>query len=315
VPEEWQRSERARAGRVRIARMALGLVAALVAIAALIAAIVAWNRGRFDRHVFLRAALAMALASLLALLDRWPAAEASFNTTESLASQTLLWAAAGLAGALVMPLLTAMLAGVAAWAARTGAPLVVGTRSLLLRGACCGALVVGVDALTNALSARETPRWPDLSDRNAWFPYLAAVVDPMLPMLATIAVTILILHWLDRFTSGWQRRRLVAFIALVLVAGAQSAFVADSAWTIAAGALAIGAVDTLIYAAVLRFDLRAVPGFVAAQMIASVVQDAFMQRTAAAYAGNAIAVATILVLAWAATRELARPRPAPAPAL
>ncbi len=135
-----------------------------------------------------------------------------------------------------------------------------------------------------------------------------------MPVIGGIAVSVMILFWLDKFTAGWQRRRAWAFALLACVAGAQASMSADSALAIIAVALIVGALDTMLFAAVLRFDLRVVPGFVAAQVIASVVADALLQQTRASQAQAVLSCAVTLGLAWAATRYLVRAGPTPAPA-
>ena len=71
-------------------------------------------------------------------------------------------------------------------------------------------------------------------------------------------------------------------------------------------ALAVGALNTLLFATVLRFDLRVVPAFVAAQVGAAIVAEALLQRTASGYVFAALSLATTLLIAWAATRYLVR---------
>ncbi len=96
---------------------------------------------------------------------------------------------------------------------------------------------------------------------------------------------------------------------LACAAGAQTAISAEDAIAIVAVAIAIGALDTLLYATVLRFDLRVVPGFVAAQVLGSTIADALMQGTPSSYALAALSCITTLLLAWAATRYLVRAGP------
>jgi hypothetical protein len=72
VPEDWQRAERERAGRMSIAKMGVGLAVVILSIAALIAAIIAWNRGRFDRRAFWLAATLVGISAAVGGVNRWP---------------------------------------------------------------------------------------------------------------------------------------------------------------------------------------------------------------------------------------------------
>ena len=85
---------------------------------------------------------------------------------------------------------------------------------------------------------------------------------------------------------------LTVFVVLAFAAGAQAALPADDWVTIIAAGVAVGALNTLLFATVLRFDLRIVPAFVAAQVGAAIVAEALLQRTAAGNVFAALSLAT-----------------------
>ncbi len=304
VPEDWQRAERERAGRLRIAKMGIGILVVIIAVAALIAAIVAWSRGRFDRRAFGLAGLGVGCALVVGGVNQWPATAMSLSTAEPYRWQVLLWAGGTALSLLTFTLLVGLIAGVAAWAARVHAPTGVTVKSLVLRGAAAGLFVAGVNAVVGAMGTRDTPHWPRAGDENAWLPWLASLAGPFAPVLGGMAVTAMVLYWLDRFTGGWQRRRLLTFVVLAFAAGAQAALSADDWVGIIAAGIVVGALNTLLFATVLRFDLRVVPAFVAAQVGVSIVAEALLQRTAAGNVFAALSLATTLFLAWLATRYL-----------
>ena len=62
-----------------------------------------------------------------------------------------------------------------------------------------------------------------------------------------------------------------------------------------------------MYATVLRFDLRIAPALVAAYLVVGFAGDAAQKHTVQAALLALIASATVLALAWAATRYLLRP--------
>jgi hypothetical protein len=306
VPEDWQRAERERASRLRLAKMVAMLAVVVLAVAALIAAIVAWNRGRFDRRAFWIAIALCAGASAIAVANLWPATQMGFATAEPYRWQALLWGAGSALSLLLLTLLIGLISGVAAWVARAYGHGAASAVKIFLRGAAAGALVAGCSALVAAVAVRDAPRWPHAGDENAWVPWLSALVSPVTPILGGIAVTVIVLYWLDRLTHDWQRRRALAFVLLACAAGAQMAISGENAISIVAVAIAIGALDTVLYATVLRFDLRVVPGFVAAQVLGSTIADALMQGTASSYGLATLSVATTLLLTGAATSYLVR---------
>ena len=63
VPEAWQRAETDRSGRLAVAKNIVTMAIIILVIAALIASIVAWSRGRFDRRAFWIAAVLMLVAA------------------------------------------------------------------------------------------------------------------------------------------------------------------------------------------------------------------------------------------------------------
>ncbi|MEO8740502.1 MAG: CPBP family intramembrane glutamic endopeptidase [Casimicrobiaceae bacterium] len=306
VPEEWQRTERERASRMRIAKMGVGLAAALFAIAALIAAIMAWSRGRFDRRAFWLASSLVAAASLVTGVNLWPAFAMRLSTTEPYLWQVLLWAGGLGLSLLMQTLLVGLLAGVAAWMVRSHVSDGVAARTLWWRGVQAGLFAVGVKVLAGAVAMRDVPHWPGVGEDNAWVPWLAALTSPTVVVLAGTAVAAFVLYWLNRLTDGWQRRRGLTFALLVVVAAAQAALRADDWLEIVFAGVAVGALNTLLFATVLRFDLRAVPGFVGAEIAAAVVAEAVLERTASAAWHAVLQLGVALALTWAITRYLVR---------
>ncbi len=306
VPEDWQRGERERSSRMRIAKLSVGLAAALFAIAALIAAIMAWSRGRFDRRAFKLTSILVAVASLVTGVNLWPAFAMRLSTTEPYLWQVLLWAGGLGLSLLIQILLVGLLAGVAAWVSRAHAPDGVAARTLWLRGAQAGLFAVGVKLLAGVMAMRDVPHWPGVGEDNAWFPWLAALASPMVIVLAATAITAFVIHWLNRLSDGWQQRRVLTCVLLVVVAGAQAALLADDWLEIVVTGLLVGALNTLLFATVLRFDLRAVPGFVGAEIAATIISEALLERTESAAWHAVLQLAVTLALTWAITHYLVR---------
>ena len=306
VPEDWQRAERERAGRLSIAKMGVGLAVVILSIAALIAAIIAWSRGRFDRRAFWLAATLVGTSAAVGGVNRWPVFALQLKTTEPYLWQVLLWVA-GIGVTLVLvTLLVSLLAGVAAWAARAQAQPELDAKALWLRGTAASLFAVGIKTLAAAAAMRSAPHWPRAGDADAWVPWLASLTSPLSAVIAGSAATAIVLYWLDRLTDGWQRRRILAFALLALASGAQAALTADDWAAVIAAGLAGGALYTLLFATVLRFDLRLVPAFVAAQAAVAIVSEAVLQATSASAWYAATQLAATLAVAWAVTNYLIR---------
>ncbi len=119
-----------------------------------------------------------------------------------------------------------------------------------------------------------------------------------------MGLTVVALHWLDRFTAGWTRRRVQATILLMLTEAAIAAVGADQWSDIAVTALIGGAVATLLFASVLRFDLRTVPALIAVYVSLTAIAQGLQKGTSQAAWLTAIGVAAVLAVAWAAMRYL-----------
>ena len=306
VPEAWQRAERLRASRLSLAKNAITLAFIVAGFAAIIATIIAWSRGRFDKRAFWLALGTVGAASLVTGINAWPAFAMQLKTAEPLAPQIAL-GAAGIALSLVpLALLASLLAGVAVWEAREHSAPETGIGRLWLRGASAGFFVAGVQGLAGAVAAQDFPRSARYTIENAWFPWLDALVRSVSAPVLGVAVTIIALHWLERWTDGWRRRRWLVYAALTIATAALAALRADDWMAIIVGGLVGGALYTLLFATVLRYDLRLVPAFVAANAIVRIVGNALLKGTAAGAFYAALEIAATVAVAWAITRYLLR---------
>lgn len=306
VPETWQRAERLRAGRLSLAKNAIMLAMIVAGFAAIIATIIAWSRGRFDKRAFWLALCVVGAASLVSGLNAWPAFAMQLKTAEPLAPQIAL-GVAGIAFSLVpLTLLTSLLAGVAVWEAREHSAPDTNIGRLWVRGASAGFFVAGVEGLAGAVAAQNFPRAARYTIENAWLPWLDALVRSVAAPVLGVAVTIIALHWLERWTDGWRRRRWVVYAALTIATAALAALQADDWPAVVVAGLAGGALYTLLFATVLRYDLRLVPAFVAASAIVHIVGNALLKGTAAGAFYSLLEIASTVTVAWGITRYLLR---------
>jgi hypothetical protein len=204
-------------------------------------------------------------------------------------------------GAVLSALAGGMFAGVGAYAARIHVTPGLDAKVLWLRGAMLAAVIIGVDAALATIAPDSAPIWPKYDVENTWSPWLGRALSALniLPLIGFLTVG---LHWLDRMTAGWTRRRILAAVLLMLTEAAIISISADNWFDIAAGGLIGGAVSTLLFATVLRFDLRPVPALVAVYVSVMVVAQSLQKGTAQAALLAAIGVASTLAVAWGATR-------------
>jgi uncharacterized membrane protein YjjP (DUF1212 family) len=123
-------------------------------------------------------------------------------------------------------------------------------------------------------------------------------------VLPVIGFAIVGLHWLDRITAGWTRRRLLAVVLLAVTNAAIAAISAEQWFDIAVAGVAGGAISTLLFVTVLRFDLRVIPPLVAVYVCLILVAQSLQKGTTQAAVEGAIGVAATLAVAWCATRYL-----------
>jgi hypothetical protein len=307
VPEVWQRAETDRAGRLAVAKNIVTMAIVIVIIAALIASIVAWSRGRFDRRAFWIAGTLMLLAAAVNTVNQWPLLGMRLSTTEPVTTQVSLYLAGIVLTTVISALLGGLLAGVASFAARAHVEPGLTQKALWVRGAGAALFVLGIEALLGRLAPDMAPSWPSYKVEELWVPWLGRISGTLTSGLLVMTVTVIMLYWLDRLTEGWTRRRAFGVVLLVLAQAAVAAASADQ-WieVIAAGAVG-GALATLIYATILRFDLRIAPALIAVYLVVGFVGDATQKHTAQAAMLALIASATALALAWAVTRYLLHP--------
>ena len=313
IPDTWYRAERERAGRLTVMRIIVAIAFAIVAIAALIAATVAWTREHFDRRAFWYAGTLVLGASIVNAVNQWPTLAMRLQTAEPVVTQIALAGAGQLFSAVLTALLGGMFAGVGAFAAREHVTPGLDARALWVRGAAVALVVLGIDAAIGTITPDTTPLWPKFDVESAWLPWLARALGAV-NVLPAIGLALVAVRWLDRITVGWTRRRILAAVLLMLTHAAIAAVSADQWFDIVASGLVGGAVSTLLFATVLRFDLRVVPPLIAVYVSAALIAQALEKGTTQAALLGAIGVAATLAVAWAATRYVIASGQLPQPA-
>ncbi len=309
VPETWQRREAEKQSQHELLAIGATAVIALAALAALIFAVMAWNRGQCDRRVLLAVAAATLLGSIGSALFDLPQMFMQLSTAEPAGTQVALALLGGVAGRLPLALLVGLLAGVGmrdarARAAGVGAPAL----PAWIAGACGALTLRGMLAAFEALVPSRMPLWPEQGAWGLAWPG-GAVLGSATAFVVALAVGLFLLALLARVTSGWTRRLPLAAAALVVLATASALPSArDLAPALIAG-LVGGLTAFAVAALVLRHDARALPAFIATTVILAGAHGAALVGLPLAWVLFAASTGAIALLAWAATRYLRAPAP------
>ena len=307
VPETWRRDEAKREGGRQLVKFASIVLVVMAGVVSLVYAVIAWSRGRSDRRA-LRWIAALALLMVLAgSANNAPTLAFALRTAEPVVNQLLLNVLSAVAGGLFLALTFGLLAGVGAYYARTRVPTpMAGRLPFWMVGVAAALATAGIAAALGALVAPPMPSWPALKNQAAAWPWAAALTSG-LAVLPALTVTLFLLSVIDRATSGWARRLPLAALMLVLI-GVAFAILSGQATADAILQGAVGGLTTFAFAwLLLRYDLRAVPAFVATGIILDGIKSASLAGTPMTWVALALAGTVLVVLALAATRYLSKP--------
>ena len=120
--------------------------------------------------------------------------------------------------------------------------------------------VAGAGAVAGSLVSPDTPLWPSSAFESAAWPWAAAALSG-LSALSAIGIGLFVLHMLDRVTAAWTRRSwLAGTVVVALITGLVAVKAGDAGAALAEG-VAAGIVATGVVYYLLRFDARALPGY------------------------------------------------------
>jgi len=308
VPEEWQRAEREKEGRLTLVKVLLAALSAIVALAALVTAVLRWVHGACDRRTMIAVAAIAFVAAAIAVANRWPAMAINLSTSEPIASQAAIAILGSLLGGLLLALSAGLTAGVGAWAAQhQSASLLAGRLPAPAAGVAALLFSAGVSAAVEWFAPDSGPLVPSFAQESTALPMVAAALEG-LRVLTMAGAALFVLDWLARLTAGFTRWR-VPIVVLIIVVFSAGALVSGSR---VIAALTGGAIDGLATAivvyALLRFDYRAVPAYVAASVTLAALTTAAQKGSTDAWINSAVTVAVAAVSAWLVTRYLDRTR-------
>jgi hypothetical protein len=297
IPEEWQRQNRAAETRNFVLQILVTLVFGGLLVSAAVAGVIAWSRHEYTPRVFVVTAALMLAVSVAKLANSWPTVLAGIPTAVPLAI-----AVAGVVGiGIVGLLLSASLAG-----------LSLGAQPRLLDD--CGYLdekdairvAIGVGLFAAAVAAvggwLRMPAWarvPDLAALGTIVPILQLAIDPITGFLTRTAVILSTLVSLDRFTSGWSERRLLAIAAVVVIgflAAGMPIGVHLRGWLLAGTLTSLGFM--LVSLTALRFDLTMVPLVLGTTIAVGAIGRGAQRAFPGALIGSWVGAIIVAAAAW-----------------
>lgn len=307
VPETWSREERQRRERLTIARGGAGIAVVIATLGALVLGILAWSRGHSDRRASFAVAILLAVLGIARAALGVPQFVFSLSTTEPVASQIAMRLVADLLRVLALALVGGLLAGVGAWWARSvSRPRAAGSLPPWLAGIAAAFAIAGVASLASSLLPDSSPSWPAYAFEDSASPVLAAAVQ-MLGLPAVVGVMLFALAALSHFTVDGSRRRWMLPALLALVLGAQALDTTAFAPFGIAAAMLTGVVAALVIDAVVRFDPRSVPAFVATVALLAALDAALAKDSGQGYAMFVVQAACGVLAAWVCSLHLAKP--------
>jgi len=314
VPEDWLRSESEREGRLALVKLALAGLFALVALATLVAAVLRWTRRECDRRALVAVSALAFAAAAAGLANSWPSLAMNLNTAEPIVAQASIALLGSLLGGLLLALLYGLAAGVGAWAAQhQPAHRRAGWLPAPAAGVAALLFTAGAGALVESFAPRTMPLWPSYTAEAMWLPEVAAALDGVRVLLIA-GIAAFALDLLDRMTAGFTRRRALAAALLILAFSGAGLAGGEGAASAVIGGTIDGLIVAVVVHALLRFDYRALPAYLATGAVLQAVAAAAQKGVPSALGYAAITTAAALAAAWIATRYVERTRVPPAPA-
>ncbi|MEO8346418.1 MAG: type II CAAX endopeptidase family protein [Betaproteobacteria bacterium] len=307
VPEAWLRAETERDDRLQIMKLTGIFAVALGALAALVFAVISWNRGHCDRRAMILVGMIIAVVAVIDLGNDWPDMLMQLQTAEPVASQLATAISGKLFAALMGAGLMALLSGVGSWFARSRRPSVMPSRMpAWAAGVAVALTVAGLAAISATLAERTMPLWPALNATSSAWPFVGALVDPIGLVWASGA-TLFVLYLIDRATHAWTRRVILAALMLVLISCAGGLAAGGEPVIALVSGVVRGLVSFVLLWRILRYDLRTIPAFLATGMVLEGARNAVLSGNPGAWPYFAVSVIVTAAVAWAVTRYIARP--------
>ncbi len=302
VPEEWQRAAQERYALEALVANVCGVPVGLGLLAAAVAGLVGWSRGRFARATFVVAFVGLAAVLILRGLNGWPVQSAGFSTSQPWATQAVMGVGAGMVGSVFLAAFLGLGAGFAHRRLPPGVPTARATT--LWRGAALGTVWAGLAAVVSAVSPSVAPLWGSLMGAGTALPWIAASLEILRGWAMQTLLLLLLVGLARALSRGGGARRVAS--SLLLIASGPILYGAGgvqplSAWVITG--LATGLTLWLSYALVLRFQPTLVPLATAVLALFTLAREAALGAYPGARTGAVLAMVVLgAVGLWWTTR-------------
>lgn len=296
VPEEWERADRNREATTTIVQIATGVLGGVAVMGGVIAAVISWSRRRFRIRMFLAIVAVFVVSSGLTLINGFPSRLAGLSTAQPLPLQIAILLGAGSVGLTLMALAMGLIAGaVPIWSPSSGARA---RRTAIVLAIAVGAIGAAGRVLGALAGSGAGPSWPSYAGAATYAPIGAAALAPIGAACTRIVIALLLVAVANRITAGWTRRRALASVALLTIAGALGAASPQTLMTWLASAAIAGTLFLALYLLVLRHDLSVVPLAAATMTLAGALREGSLQAYNGALAGSIAGGAVVIVIGY-----------------
>jgi len=307
VPEAWQRNETERNNRLQAVKYAGIFSIVLGALAALVFAVISWSRDQCDKRALHWVAALVFVAAVFDLANGWPDIAMQLRTAEPVTLQVATLLASGLFVALLVAGLMGLMSGVGAWHARSQVRAFPAERlPAWAVGVAVALAVAGLAAASETLALREAPLWPELKMAALAWPLAGALVEPFGLVPAT-GTALFVLFLLDRGTRRWTERLWMAALLLVSISFVAALVGGGEPLAALARGVVKGLLTFVLLWQVLRYDLRAIPAFLATGMVLEAANNAALEGSYEAWLRFAVSALVTVAVTIGVTRYIARP--------
>ncbi len=295
VPEEWGRQDRNKRNLTKIVQNLSGLIIFIMFFAGTIGAIISWSRKNFSVQTFLQFFVLVFGLGAIGYINSWPDTIAGFSTTEPLSNQIFTAITSSALRLLFLSAGMSLVAGfVQSWKAQQPQNPKTGTVWL---GFSLGVLVAGIWTAISALFEPSLgPFWAKYSALGNYLPVLGAAVSPVLDYIGRTILFLLVFTAVDRFTRGWEQRKTLFSIVLILSMLVSKTFSANGLPFWLLSGLLTGIIYLLIYKFVFRLQLALIPLALGSIAILDNLKEGILNAHPAAIGGAALSIILIVLV-------------------
>ena len=305
IPERWLREEQSRRVVRRIFAVLRSLVLVALALTGGIMAVVSWSRRRFSVPVFLGLSVLIFSLTLLGVANQWPATWAGFSTAQPVVNQVAMTLGTLFVALLFLALMVGLLGGLAhRWQRQTASGRKV---ERLLSGLALGIVATVVGSLLQLFWEPALPLWASYSPAQAFLPILDPALGGLARYLGLTAVLLLVFTAVDRFSQGWQRRKIRASAGLIGLGLVAQTMGSEPLLRWVISGLVLGIVFWAVYRFVLRMDLASLPLATASASALTLMQEGSYRVYPLSFPSSILATAVVLVAGLVWWRALCKP--------